>query len=101
MFHEKRSNLIGHGKQRGPLLLIERHGKATEAIDRHASLLADLEADGAITVALQALIFCFEAASSSVVRLSSTMGGSYLQVIARGRAPGRLGAWAPGRLGPA
>ena len=26
---------------------IERHGKATEAIDRHATLLADLEADGA------------------------------------------------------
>ena len=28
---------------------IERHGKATEARDRHAPLLADLEADGATT----------------------------------------------------
>ena len=31
MFREKRSNLIGHVKERGPLLLTERHGKATDA----------------------------------------------------------------------
>ena len=42
MFLDKRSNLIGHGKQLCPLLLIERDGKATEAIDRHAALPANL-----------------------------------------------------------
>ena len=60
MFLDKRSNLIGHGKQRCPLLLIERDGKATEAIDRHAALPADFEADGAPTFALKARIFCFK-----------------------------------------
>ena len=40
--------------------LIERDGKATEAIHRHAPLLTDLEADSATPVALQARIFCSE-----------------------------------------
>ena len=57
MFRQKRSNVIGHGQQCDPLLLIERDGKATEAIHRHAPLRADLEADGAATVVLQARIF--------------------------------------------
>ena len=38
--------------------LIERDGKANEAIHRHAPLLADLEADSATTVARQPRIFC-------------------------------------------
>ena len=36
------ANLVGHVEQLRPLLLVERHGKAAEPVDRKAAFLADL-----------------------------------------------------------
>ena len=98
MFRKERSNFIGYGQQRDPLLLIERDGKATEAIHRHAPLLADLEADGATPARLRRA-FSALSRSSSACRLSSTLGGSSIQVIVRGVTPGRVTRLYPGRGG--
>ena len=95
MFREKRSNFIGHGQQRDPLLLIERDGKATEAIHGHAPLLTDL----GLTVRPRSRFrraFSALSRSSSACRLSSTLGGSSIQVIVRGVTPGRVTRLYPG-----
>src|SRR5687767_15126713 len=40
---DERPDLVGHVEQLRPLLLVERHGKSSEPVDREATLLADLE----------------------------------------------------------
>src|SRR2546426_7351769 len=60
VFLDERPDLVGHGQQLRPLLLVERDREAAEAIDRHAALLADLEVDAATTLALEAFVFGFE-----------------------------------------
>src|ERR1700730_8792333 len=60
MFLDEGANLVSHGEQLRPLLLVERDRKASEAVDRHPALLAHLEAGRPSTLALEALIFGFE-----------------------------------------
>src|SRR2546425_10440084 len=54
------ANLVGHGQQLRPLLLVERDREAAEAIDGHAALLADLEVGAATTLGLEPFVFRFE-----------------------------------------
>ena len=96
MFCQKRSNFIGHGQQRDPLLLIERDGKATEAIHRHPPFALTLR----LTVRPRSRFrraFSALSRSSSACRLSSTMEGSSIRVIVRGVTSGRVTRLYPGQ----
>jgi len=59
VFGNERADLVGHREQFDPLLLVEGHREASEAIDRDAALLADLETRAACT-AFEALVFGLE-----------------------------------------
>jgi hypothetical protein len=60
VFLDERPDLVRHGEQLRPLLLVEGDRKTAKAIDRNAALLADLEAHASATLALETFIFGFE-----------------------------------------
>src|ERR1041384_2425639 len=53
---DERADVVGHVEQLRPLLLVEGHREASEAVDRDAALLADLQRDALRGRALQALV---------------------------------------------
>src|SRR6185503_8782324 len=56
VFPEERLDLVAHREQLRPLLLVERHRKAAEPVDRDAAFLAHLEADAAPALRLEPLV---------------------------------------------
>jgi len=58
---DERPDVIGHVEQLQPLLLVQRHGEPTEAVDRDASLLANLHRDALVPPRLQRLVLGLEA----------------------------------------
>src|ERR1019366_4875116 len=57
---EKRPDLVGHREELGPLLLVERHRKPPEPVDRDAAFFADLEAHAAAALTLQPFVLGFQ-----------------------------------------
>src|SRR5512147_238974 len=47
------ANVVRHVEQLGPLLLVESHREAAEAVDRYAALFADLERHSSVGGALE------------------------------------------------
>src|SRR5215469_12687465 len=50
------ADVVGEIEQLGPLLLVQGHREATQAVDRDAALLAHLERDAPTAPRLQSLI---------------------------------------------
>ena len=66
------ADVVGHVEQLGPLLVVEGHREAAEAVDRHAALFADLERHPRLAVRLSCA-FSARKRSSSAVTSSSDM----------------------------
>src|SRR5260221_3894436 len=54
-------DVFGHVENAGPLLLVERHREASEPIEGHATLLADLQRNASRLAILQSLVLGLQA----------------------------------------